>query len=117
MGPTYRIYGDLCLCGLGPMGFTRVYGIAVLDLWDSPGSMGLRSPTYGESMGCLGVCWIAVWDLWDSYVSMGLRCVTYGMPRGLWDCGVGRMGFLCVYGTAVSDLWGNYGVAPLRSHT
>ena len=25
----YRIYGNLCGCGFGPMGFVRVYGVAV----------------------------------------------------------------------------------------
>ena len=27
------IYGDLCFCGVGPMGFVGVYGIAVWHLW------------------------------------------------------------------------------------
>ena len=43
-------------------------------------------------------------DLWGS---MGLRCGTYGVHRGLWDCGVGPMGFIGVYGAAVCDLCGN----------
>ena len=74
--PTYRIYGDLCFCGLEPMGFTGVYVIAVWDLWDSYGSMGLRCGTYGILMGLcdcgvgpMGFPWIyeiAVWDLWDA---------------------------------------------------
>ena len=63
MGLTYGIYGDLCFCGLEPMGFIGFYVIAVWDLWDSHGAMGLRCGTYGT----------AVWDLLDSHGSMGLR--------------------------------------------
>ena len=36
------IYGDLCFCGVGPMGFVGVYGIAVWDLWGLWGPMVLR---------------------------------------------------------------------------
>ena len=70
MGLTYGIYGDLCFCGLEPMGFIGFYVIAV-------------------------------WDLWDSHRSMVLRCGAYGILMGPWDCGVGVMGFLCIYGIAV----------------
>ena len=48
---TYGIPIDLWYCGVGPMGFSWVYGIAVWELWDSYVSMGLRSETYGEPMG------------------------------------------------------------------
>ena len=49
MGQTYRIYGDLCFCGVGPMGFVGVYGIAVWDLW------GTRCLIYGDLWGCMGI--------------------------------------------------------------
>ena len=48
---TYGTPIDLWYCGVGPMGFSWVYGIAVWELWDSYVSMGLRSETYGEPMG------------------------------------------------------------------
>ena len=71
--------------------------------------MGLRLGTSGEIYGiAMGL------DLWGS---MGLRCWTYGAYRGIWDCGVGPMGFLGVYGTAVWDLWGSYGSMGLRFGT
>ena len=75
MGQAYRIYGDLCFCGVGPMGFVGVYGIAVWHLW------GTRCLIYGDLWGCMGIYGdhvSAVWDLWDSYGSMGLRCGSYG---------------------------------------
>ena len=81
--------------------------------------MGLRCGTYRGSTGCCGfsasprghlwaaaVAVPALWgiygDLWaaegmamglDLWVSMGLQCGTYGVRKGLWDCGVGLMGF------------------------
>ena len=61
--------------------------------------MGLRSGTYGEIYGiAMGL---------DLRGSMVLRCGTYGVHRGLWDCGVGPMGFIGVYGIAVGVLLGN----------
>ena len=51
MGLTYGIYGDLCFCCLEPMGFIWFYVIAVWDLWDSHGAMGLRCGTYEILMG------------------------------------------------------------------
>ena len=70
------------------MGFIGFYVIAVWDLWDSHGAMGLRCGTYGTPM-----------DLWDCgegpmgcLGSVGLQCGTFGIPMRLWDCGVGLMG-------------------------
>ena len=37
-------------------------------------------------------------------MGMAMRFDLWG---NLWDCGVGPMGFIKVYGTAVWDLWGN----------
>ena len=112
MGLTYGINGDLCFCGLEPIGFIGFYVIAAygtpMGLWDC-----------GEGpMGCLGVCGIAVWHLWNSYAPMELRCRTYGaqalgisytsvvlvfyrlLAQNLWD----------VYGIPMGCLWHIYGI-------
>ena len=65
MGLAYGIHGDLCFCGLEPMGFIGFYVIAVWDLWDSHGSMGLRCESYGIPM-CLWDCGLRpMGNLWD----------------------------------------------------
>ena len=66
------IYGDLCFCGVGPMGFVWVYGIAVL--WDAYGiPMGFLWDAYGMPMGCI----------WDTYgIPVGYLWHAYGMHMG-----------------------------------
>ena len=46
----YEILMGLCDCGVGPMGFPWIYGIAVRDLWDAWGSVGLQCGTFGIPM-------------------------------------------------------------------
>ena len=61
------------------------YGVAVSDLWDVIGDL------RGRHIGSMGIYVSVVWDLWDF--------------QGLWDCGLGPVGFPWVYGIAVWDLW------------
>ena len=125
------IYGDLWCCRFAPIWFDWTYGVAVWHLWAA-------SIIYGDLWCCkftpVGLDWtygIAVWHLWGaSIIYGGLWCCRFTPKESAWTYGIAvlhqwetishwllSMGkSIFVYGAAVSDLWGTYGITPLRSY-